>query len=273
MDRTLVFPNFTVTLSGDGNSLSIEIYKSRLSEERGTVTGFRFSFRTEVLAVIVKTDKRRELDRWFIGKFRPLFLPELKKNILSEYPLDKWFPYAEFYDVDVTVSVGMTSHLTATIEIFVTVHFSREVPYKQFDADTKRFLSETHGLRKFEDLITKTVEDVVNKAFPNSVFLIHTQLLSTIRTFGDEGRRELRFPFPNFVRIDISLRKPLHENVCQSLLNSSSEREFVFKLSILIDRKNVEDVSVRYNFPSRTIRAIRKFNDVIEFLSEVTTEE
>lgn len=269
--RTLTLPHFTVSFGYE--SIIIKVYESELKEKRGTVTGFQFGFHTEIRFSFIDLKEERAFARWLRENFPSIFQSKLNKNIQSEYPLNKWFPYMESYDVKVNLSVERVPSLTAEIDTWIKVNFSKGVTYKRFDKDIRRFISEAFHLQRFPlSLVDETAEYVVVFESPFEFFLTtETKTFPTIQTFSGEGRTD--FNFPNIFTIEIRLREPPPENIVQSLLNSSSEDEFIFKLSMLIDQDVVEEIhTIPSHLPTQSIRDMKTIQEVIEFLRETIGE-
>jgi len=264
-EKTLNFRNFTVKFGDTGQQITIETYRSKLPKRGETVTGFRFSFFSEV--IILTQEDEREFIRWMKREFPSLLRSNLQESIETRFPLEDWFPYMKSYDIKVEVSVDKNNTLTFEIETEITVTFSHEVPYKQFSEGLRRFVSNDFDYVGITSDVSDTIDHIITSELPQKNFLysIQTSPPSRIQIFWGGGQKE--FDFPEYFRIHIYFQEPLPEDVLNLLMNSPDERDFLLKLSLLIKDEDVENIAVISS--SQSDEGIRDITDVIKFLREV----
>jgi len=263
--RVLNFQNFTVKFDSEKNRISLVIYRSDIPKE-GTVTGFRFDFFSEI--IIRNPEDERSFVRWMKREFPSILRSDLLKTFRSKFPLNEHFPYLKSYDVKVKVSEDINSILFFEVLTEVEVSFSKGVSRDRFDEDLKRFVSENFDFLGLPNEVNETIEYIIYYDQPQTDFLFSTQTSPPSRIQIVEGRERTEFNFPEVILIHIYLKNPPSENVLNTLMNSSDEKEFIIKLSLLITDENVENVTVVSS--SQDDKGIRDIKDVLNFLREVT---
>jgi len=210
---------------------------------------------------------REEFRRWIEGEFEQSLEPELLKTFEHSGVLKSWFPNLKSLEVGISPFVmSENGSQSLFVFVFMTVRFSEGVPFKEFADNFLNFINECFIGRKCSDMVNTTIQRVITRKFPEARISIQSSGSPDYKLFT---KGEVRYFNPFFVNIMLS--RPLHEDVLNSLLNSSGEREFAFKFAVLIDPSYVSRVIVSHPGGKRVSRRLENINKIKELLLKISS--
>lgn len=211
---------------------------------------------------------REEFRRWIENGFKQSLEPELLKTFEHSGILKSWFPQLKSLEVEISPFVlPENGSQSLFVFVFVTVRFSEGIPFREFADNFLNFINVGFIGRKCSDMVNTTIQRVITEKFPEARILVMSFGSPDYKLFTKKGEVSLLNP----LFVNIMLTRPLHENVLNSLLSSSDEREFAFKFAILIDPSYVSRVAVSYRGGKRVSRKLENINKIKELLLKVSS--
>jgi len=207
-----------------------------------SVTGFRL--RHEENFHVSDIDETRASE-WIKGRtLRNLVKQEARRVIEQHTNLKKWFPQTEGYELETSVvEIGASwEEIHFGVWVILTVRFSGEVPFDEFEGKFWDFVRETLTERGLSGRVVGMVKRLIAEDFPKASVTVTTGWGGYEFFFGDGSSHDEDLNM--VIEAYIELKRPLPEKAVELLLNSTNERDFFLKFSMLVDSSIVDYVAL-----------------------------
>jgi len=265
LNSVLEFPLVSFMYRENNQTIHLRLVDPSFFEKpKRIVEGFEIVYNPSFLVTRVS---RKEFRRWIGERFEQTLEPELLKTFEHSGILKSWFPNLKSLEVGISPFVmSENGSESLYVFVFVTVRFSEGIPFGEFANNFLNFINECFIGRKCSDMIDATIQRAITEKFPEARISIQSSGSPDYRLFT---KGEVRYFNPFFVNIVLS--RSLHENVLNSLLSSSDEKEFAFKFAFLIDPSYVSRVIVSYPGGKRVNRRLENIDKVKELLLKIAS--